>query len=426
MSKRVKPESSSYSVNVGDTAYGLFGQMTSNVPSDYWQSLADQVAGTEYQQLFDLNPWRTQTYRKTWLQDLLGQIGFRTGFDKFQQNQLQASNDYDAKLAQYIQQNEYNSPLAQAQRMKQAGQNPDLLGTSGVSEAGQMPETPIPEIPDDFSSDPMAFAQGVMSIVMSGIAFAKDFQSLQSIRQTVDSQNIKNAKGYYDLALQVALNSTSGLPSDESISNAEESHRSYLSERGMEYMNTLPKRMRKSFFSAYGDVIRGIPFEKERFKSWKETVQNYHQTAIGVGSKYYSGDWQQDLFKVSDELSKLVDKIEKTGYENKASYQEEINPELQAQSENMKNQASYEANQVQVGENGLIQQRASAESATYGEQAQNRTMTKEINSTLSSIVHSLSENAKKGDVFAQGILLLFSIARLANFSGNLGNTRFSF
>lgn len=330
------------------------------------------------------------------------------------------------KLAQYIQQNEYNSPLAQAQRMKQAGQNPDLLGTSGVSEAGQMPETSMPEIPDDFSSDPMAFAQGVMSIVMSGIAFAKDFQSLQSIRQTVDSQNIKNAKGYYDLALQVALNATSGLPSDENISNSEDSHRSYLSSRGMEYMNTLPKRMRKSFFSAYGDVIRGIPFEKERFKSWKETVQNYHQTAIGVGSDFYSGDWDKDLGVVASELSKLADKVEKTGYENKAIYQQEFNPELQAQSENMKNQASYEANQVQVGENGLIQQRASAESATYGEQAQSRTMSKDINSALSSIIHSMKINAQRGDIFAQGILLIFSIARLANLSGNLGKTSFSF
>ena len=250
-----------------------------SVDSNYWSDIAEKVKGTDYEQMFNSNPFRNYDYHETGLQKLLSFFGFRTGADKMREQMTLASNQYDANLLAKMQQDEFNSSVAQAERMKQAGQNPDLLGTSGVSDASPMAEQSMPEIPEDFASNPASFASGILSLVMSGIGFAKDFQTFQNLKQTVDSQNIRNAQSLFELSQSVALNASEGMPllhhfsddpeDDEQSFSLIKHNSKLLRDRGIEYMQHLPKRLRKRFFNSYGYVIQGIPFEKEKYKSWR-------------------------------------------------------------------------------------------------------------------------------------------------------------
>lgn len=390
-------------------------ELTSHqVDSKYWQDLADKVKGTDYEQMFNDNPFRSYEYTISPLQRFASFLGFRTGADKMREEMTMASNKYDADLVAKMQQDEYNSSVAQAERMKQAGQNPDLLGTSGVSDAAPMAEQAVPEIPEDFASNPASFASGVLSLVMSGIGFAKDFQTFQNLKQTVDGQNIRNAQGLYDLALSTALNATSGLPPGKDITNETFSQ---VSARGSEIASQLPKRLQKRFSSAYGQVIQGIPYEKEKYKSWRESMEAYHATLKGVGSRYYSGNWQDDLYIVTEELSKFNDKLEKFSLQNKANYEEAYNPELAAETTNLGNQLQHDYAQSELSHD-VPEASAEAKKATFKNTAQQDTISKQINSTIANIVDKLSRNAEQGDIIAQGILLFFSVARMVSMSAS--------
>lgn len=393
------------------------------VDSKYWQDLANTVKGTDYEQMFNNNPWRNYNYKETGWQKFLNLLGFRSGADKMREEMTLASNKYDSDLLAKMQQDEYNSSVAQAERMRQAGQNPDLLGTSGVSDAAPMAEQSVPEIPEDFASNPASFASGVLSLVMSGIGFAKDFQTFQNLKQTVDGQNIRNAQGLYDLALSTALNATQGLPNGGFYDNetgeptGDSSPVDWLKERGFQVANTLPKRLRKRFQNQYSDVIQGIPFEKEKFKSWRESMEAYHATLRGVGSKYYSGNWQDDLYLVTNELSQFADKLEKYSLTNKAEYEESYNPELAAETTNLGNQLQHDYAQSELSHD-VPEASAEAKKATFKNTAQQDTISRQINSTIANIVDKLSRKAEQGDIIAQGILLFFSVARMASMSAS--------
>lgn len=84
-----------------------------------------------YRDLYLANPWATMTAEG-------GFLGIGRRRDQ-QQLDIKAA-EYDANLAQQMYQEQYNSPEAQAERLKAAGINPDLAG--GLS-AGEAAGTPV-------------------------------------------------------------------------------------------------------------------------------------------------------------------------------------------------------------------------------------------------------------------------------------------
>lgn len=153
------------------------------VPSGY---------GSEYDTLFSNNPYRNLSYRKSGWQNLVSALGFRTDADRWLEDAQVNSAEYDAGIYSMMQQNAYNSPEAQANRMRQAGQNPDLLGTGDVAGAASPTEDPngmSQNVGDEFSD----FGSTIASVFSRAMAVFKDFKSIEQMNTIIDGQNVDNA-----------------------------------------------------------------------------------------------------------------------------------------------------------------------------------------------------------------------------------------
>lgn len=149
--------------------------------------------GTEYDQLFANNPYRNLTYNKSWFQSFLSALGFRTDYDRWREDAQVNANEYDAGIFSQIQQNQFNSPVAQADRMRQAGMNSDLLGVGDVQEASVPAEDPNGMSQNSGNEEFTNFGETIASVFSRAMAVFKDFKSLEQMNAVIDSQNIDNA-----------------------------------------------------------------------------------------------------------------------------------------------------------------------------------------------------------------------------------------
>lgn len=149
--------------------------------------------GAEYDSLFSANPYRNLTYKKTGFQDLLSALGFRTDYDRWREDAQVNANEYDAGIFSMMQQNDFNSPLSQADRMRQGGMNPDLLGIGDVASGAQPTEDPNGMNSNSGNEEFTNFGETIASVFSRAMAIFKDFKSLEQMSAVIDGQNIDNA-----------------------------------------------------------------------------------------------------------------------------------------------------------------------------------------------------------------------------------------
>lgn len=154
------------------------------------------------------NPALGINYKQSWWQRVGSSLGFRTGYDKFLEQQQSASKQYIADLLDQYYQQEFNKPASQVEQMRQAGLNPDLLGTGDVSQAPKAAT-------DNDGMDPSAFEGGTageavdvistigsqissaMSSLQNAIGAAFNFQGLA---EDLRSKKVANGNGLVGLA----------------------------------------------------------------------------------------------------------------------------------------------------------------------------------------------------------------------------------
>lgn len=158
---------------------------------------APSTGDSMYDSLYQANPYRNLTYNKSWWQNLLESMGFRTGYDTWREQAEVNSREYDARIAELMQQNQFNDPTAQAQRERAAGINPDLLGIGDVAEAAsQAPDPNGMQVnpSDDFSQ----FGDTFMSVLGKTITLYKDFKGLSELDNLIEAGDLENVKRMYD------------------------------------------------------------------------------------------------------------------------------------------------------------------------------------------------------------------------------------
>ena len=154
---------------------------------------APETGDPFYDDLYQANPYRNLTYHKSAWQSLLEGLGFRTSYDTWREQAEVNSAEYDARIMEMMKANEYNSPTAEAARMRQAGLNPDLLGTADVEPAAEQAPDPNgmePNVADDFN----AFGETLSTIFSRALVVCKDFKALDQMNAVIDAQNIDNAR----------------------------------------------------------------------------------------------------------------------------------------------------------------------------------------------------------------------------------------
>lgn len=271
-----------------------------------------------YDAYFKANPYVGQSYKKTLWDNLFEGI-FRTGYDKWKDEMSLNSAQYNAGVVDLQQQNEYNSEIAKADRMRQAGENPDLLGTGDVTDSqGIKPDVQDAQIPEALDLSQVKSFAGMLGSCFSGaFAMAKQGIDLIGAMTDVDSANVDKAGKYQDLALKTIHNR---IPAEGFTDDA-----SYLSwidglyeSPDLKWSQSLARSLglrpwqRRSFDEAYRTAIGSLPAELSRFKDSNALAGERLAYARNTSSRYYDESMEvmkgvnDILVNNSDDLQELV------------------------------------------------------------------------------------------------------------------------
>lgn len=130
---------------------------------------------------------------------MLSGLGFRTSYDDFVEQARINAAEYDASIASIQMQNQYNSPAAEALRMRAAGLNPDLQGIQDVAESAQPTEDPNGMPAQDSRAEAQqawnsfqAFGQLVVSSMTAGMSLYKEFIGIDLLKGQIEGQQLNN------------------------------------------------------------------------------------------------------------------------------------------------------------------------------------------------------------------------------------------
>lgn len=347
------------------------------------------------------NPYAQFDYRHTWWQKLWEGLGFRSKFDEYRDSMALNAAEYDAQLAEKAHNEAYDNPLAQAQRQRAAGLNPDLNGNVDSGSASPMEPDPNAPISPGYN-DPIPIVQGFADTIMSAftgaIGLAKDAFSLFVLKNDVDAGRIGNSASIVDFAMKNAIrfipdSYPEGDPEwiNRAVSQAMDSSAGFMS-----------KKQAKMYERALKAFYNSAPTQADQWKAWNESQTGKFDYFKRTSSEFFQDGTDEVLRIITDNLMKVQDKIFKQGLnldslkqQKESQYLQSVDPSLQGQVENVTNQRNIESGQIDY----------------Y------------LNEALGSIIedlHDRSESGKKGHGFAQVALLVFSVLRMMNFSKTSG------
>lgn len=374
-------------ISYGNTTAGL-----GDAPSGY---------GADYDQMFAANPYRNQTYNKSFWQSIAEGLGFRTGYDKWREAAMNNAAEWDADVFALMNQNQYDSPEAMAGRERAAGINPDLLGIGDVAQSAGM-RNDANGMPETGSDIPQALtvASGVCSTVLDIIPQAMSFASnLTALRGMQTDNDIKEAafskealgaarefflEGLDEKSYKDAF--TSG--NWENVLEASKSHAKFLAENLFS-----SKRARKQYQLAYGMHARSIMGALAKYKSYDEYEAARKSLLSQRSSSFFSDDdkamhgllsaflqpiesYQQTLNDINKRLAENRTRVPEDGSPsildkeaqlygdsvdlalsqtaNQAAYEGAISPTGQAAAENAANNYTTQLNEIQSATDKLF------------------------------------------------------------------------
>lgn len=206
-----------------------------------------------YEELFANNPYRNYTYQNG-IWDKLGDFfGFRTSQDNYREEMQNRANEYDSQLLSTAREEKYNSESEQVSRMRAAGLNPDLLGTSSASTASEFNESDSSPVPSDNSE----ILGNMVNVATSLIGISKDLYSLKGLSADIASKNINNIDNLMSSAQNFWLNNFGDLTSNGVPDNFVD----VVNSKIKNYSND------KKFASAVWSVFGSAGFHEKEFNS---------------------------------------------------------------------------------------------------------------------------------------------------------------
>lgn len=177
--------------------YDVFGSDDS-----FWDDY--NKLGASYKNLVD--PYLSYNYQQGIFDKIGNWLGFNTKEDNYR---LQMQDRARLALASQLDnqfQNDYNSQMSQAQRMRDAGLNPDLSGEASGDSAGQN-DQPFPLI-DQSAVDPapeiFSDLASIFGIATSGLQSVATFKSLLSMvtktKEETSGVSIRNSQDAFNFA----------------------------------------------------------------------------------------------------------------------------------------------------------------------------------------------------------------------------------
>ena len=347
---------------------------TGSAPSGYGQ----------YDQLFSNNPYRNLSYNQSWLQRIGSWLGFRTGYDKFKEDAQINAQEWDSDVFALMQQNQYDSPVEQAQRMRAAGLNPDLQGLSDVQPAGQMRndvnglESTVPS--EDFNMI-STVAQGVLNIIPQAMSFATNLQQLKGIRLENDAKELSFGQSAVDAVNKFFIEGITSEMYKDAFDSGDWSNILDAAKKDSRYLSeTLfsNESARKKWNLAYGMHQNSLIAKMQKYKTYDEFESARGSLLKKRASSYFSDDddvmegllesFIQPVEKFQREMAnfdlsilglrdpKLEQGLKNKQMQNQLSYENNIDPALQAQTENASNEYTKQTQMIMQATNTLFEE----------------------------------------------------------------------
>lgn len=340
------------------------------------------VAGTRFENIS--NPYAEMPRVQTGWDRLLNWFGFRSGYDKAQEQYNLAGAEYNAQLEQLASEEQYNSPVEQAARMREAGLNPDLTGVSGesASEFDNQQQSPDVSVGAGISD----IANTFMSALSGSMALFKDFASLKQIQGMIDAQDYDNAGKLLDVFQKTdPLFHAYGEPSD-SVSGR------YSSPLIQHLFGS--KRNRSRFDKLRNeavDTLLGYTTDYKSFDEFYKSAESFGETS---SKPYMSGVFPGvSMWTVSHAMKPLSQAI----YDMNMAQMEAI--QKGAQYESKVSDRKLEDGTADV-EAGAVRAGFEAETAEAGVRKQLAPLKIDQTKIYGSMLKQLNKMAQDGDLFA--------------------------
>lgn len=355
------------------------------------------------------NPYAEPYYRKSFWQSWLEGLGFRTDYDRYMESMALNAKEYEAQLLDKQHNEEYDSASAQAQRMRQAGLNPDLQDVGAGESSGMSPDPSLPAVPENndferissFASMVMDAVSMAQSLASTGVQFSSMFADLKGKKIDNDNKLLSTA---YDALL--------GLTSPEDMDNFMNSD---MSVQANNYLPGLTEvfgsRRAKKYVGAVNRLAQGLTGHDLEMKlrgSLADSWTEYFRKTAGGDEAGFS------MFK--DTMKILNEELSKNLWKN-------LTASTKLESSEIADKQMYEDKRL---EGSLPESQAQNEQALLGWQVDDTywsAMQKKQSHTLmksfESIQSKLSAEADKGNWFASLVSLGLTWL-MSRFSGGFG------
>lgn len=366
--------------------------------------------GSNYDSLLNANPYATTTRKKSWFENLLGSLGFRTAYDRDMDMLAAQANEYYAQIAQQAYAEDFNSPTKQAERERLAGINPDLAGNVGPGEAqtpGQDPSVPDFSVDgglDSLESFATLIGSGftlASSIVETGLDIAGKFQSVRSARLKNDGIIEETADELVPTLLPTDL---------DVLRNDKDPWQIAALERGMARAVGWSKRDRKLLRNALERKLNSPATAKLAFDSARGVLES-RKSARLVGGSRFSTDDEEVMDIISTHLQNEIDD----------AFEQEVK---RFKSENKYNQDKFDASSGKLAGasanadnafNSAFKRNldpsalASSENAEANFKSRNFRIQYNLKRTMDSIIKDLQEAGDNGNRLAKTLEYVYTL-----------------
>lgn len=300
--------------------------------------------GSRYKDLASANPYANVQYRQSWIQKFLERIGFRTNKDAYLESMALQAQEYDNALLQKEYDESYNSPLAQAERERAAGLNPNLTGNVSAGESSPIQDDGNPPIAPE--ADDLSMVQNFATSILSGVQFAfgiaKDFQALHSMK-------LDNLGKEDDFTMNALLNVVPEVYDDQKGVDWALVP-SYYNSFKKAYGNVMSKKQFERFVKRASAFQNGLAFREKQFGYLDSRASKRKSYFRNVSGEDYS-ESDPVMRVISKELSDLAVKLFKN--RTSADATKALNDE---DYENMVRPAqNYNNQQFELSRNGRVE-----------------------------------------------------------------------
>lgn len=278
------------------------------------------TSGTDYGALYQNNPYRNYQYTPSFWDRIGSAINSRVGFNMIKTNQMKVADEMannaavtDAQIAEIQREEMYNSAGENAQRMREAGINPDLQ-MSGVTGGEASPfdnqaTSAMPDFSGPDSGDMPNFVRGLVGLIPSVTGMLTAFPELATSINAAKSSHIQavnSLNSFIDDWIYRQYSAFSGINTQSDFLNSDAFSKFMNDPQVKELIPSYSKRKSTALvmFDKAKSLESGIRVDETRGKylSGHTDPMNFDETLVKmintVNSQYLllSAQYQKELY----------------------------------------------------------------------------------------------------------------------------------